>query len=82
MTDYRKMPLGPLESGLIGEVIACPNCGEKGREIEDYLNSSSNNPEKGTFCLHFIEPVPHNEIRNDRIVTSIEFVEHKCQISK
>jgi len=80
MLDYREMPLGPLAPDRIGDVITCPNCGERGLHIDDYVNPMSRGTEKEPICLHFIEPVPHIKIENNRTFVSIEFVEHKCAI--
>ncbi len=53
MTDYTKMPLGPLAPGRIGEVVKCPYCGERGLELEDFKNPAISK-EKETIYLHFI----------------------------
>ena len=82
MTDYRKMPLGPLGPGRIGEIVECPVCHKRGLQVEDYVNPSSGSREKETICLHFLEPVTHQKTENERTITSNEIVEHKCRIPK
>lgn len=82
MTDYRKMPLGPLGPGHTSEIIDCPVCRERGLQVEDYINANSGSREKETFCLHFLEPVSHQQIKNERTVVWTEIVEHKCRIPK
>jgi hypothetical protein len=36
MTDYRKMPLGPVAPDRIGEIVECPYCHEHGLKVGDF----------------------------------------------
>src|ERR1700691_1937966 len=82
MTDYTKFPLGPLAADRIGKIIECPICGNRGLEIEDYVNPMSGSTEKETFCLHSDNPIPIEQIKNGRTVTVTHIVEVKCPIPK
>jgi len=71
MTDYRKLPLGPLGIGRIGDIVECPICKEHALEVEDYKNPTSGSREKETVYVHFDVPLPIRLIEENKKIVGI-----------
>jgi len=81
MTDYRKLPLGPLGIGRIGDIVECPICKEHALEVEDYKNPTSGSREKETVYVHFDVPLPIRLIEeNKKSVGEYETGVNACRI--
>lgn len=52
MTDYTKMPLGPLAPDRIGEIVECPYCHEHALRVEDFKDPMSGSKEMETIYIH------------------------------
>ena len=69
MNDYRKMPLGRLGNGRIGEIVECPYCDDHALEVEDYKYPMSGSTEKMAFYIHYeAAPITFRTTKNGRTV--------------
>jgi hypothetical protein len=78
MTDYRKMPLGPLGPGRIGEIVECPHCHDHALKVEDYKDSRSGSKEKELIYIHFEAVVLRQKVENGKIVVVHESMMNAC----
>jgi hypothetical protein len=79
MTDYRKMPLGPV-ANRTGEVVECPHCQQHGLKVEDYVDPASGSKEKYFIYVHVEGGVQIRDLENGRIVDRYEFGGIACPI--
>lgn len=80
MTDFRKMPLGPLAPHRIGEIVECPHCHERGLKVEDYKDPTSGSKEKETNYIHSENAVLHRKVEKGKTVEEYEIVTSSCSI--
>ena len=80
MTDYRKMPLGPVAPDRIGEIVECPHCHERGLKVEDFKDSTSRSLEKETIYIHLESAVLTRNVENGRIVEKLETTMQACPV--
>jgi hypothetical protein len=80
MTDYRKMPLGPLAPNRIGEIVECPHCHERGLKVEDYADPTSGSKEKEAVYIHLEGSVLTRKVENGRTVQKLETVTQACPV--
>jgi len=78
MTDYRKLPLGPLAPGRIGEIVECPHCHERGLKVEDFKDAASGSKEKEIIYVHLEGGVPIQREENGRTIEEIEIMTLAC----
>lgn len=80
MTDYRKMPLGPLAPKRIGEIVECPHCHERGLKVEDFKDPISGSKEKENIYIHFEGAVLTRIVKNGKDVEELETVTETCPV--
>ena len=80
MTDYRKMPLGPVAPGRTGEIVGCPYCHENGLKVEDYVDPTSGSKEKEAIYVHFEDGLLIRDVENGRAVERFETASKSCPI--
>jgi hypothetical protein len=78
MSDYRKMPLGPLAPNRIGKIVECPYCHERGLKVEDFKDPISGSKEKETVYIHYEHAVLNRKIENGRPVEEYEIITNAC----
>lgn len=78
MPDYRKMPLGPVAPGRIGEYVECPYCHEHALKVEDFKDPISGSLEKETVYIHSENTVLHRKVENGRTVEEYEIITNSC----
>ena len=80
MTDYRKMPLGPMAPDRIGEIVECPHCHERGLKVEDFKDPDSGSFEKETVYVHVESGLRRQMIEHGRTVYEFETIVLACPI--
>ena len=68
MTDYTKMPLGPLAPDRIGEIVECPYCHEHALRVEDFKDPMSGSKEMETIYIHCEGMVLQRKLEGDELV--------------
>jgi hypothetical protein len=80
MTDYRKMPLGPVAPDRIGEIVECPYCHEHGLKVGDFKDPTSGSKEKEFIYIHVESGVLIRTVENGRTVEKVETVTQACPV--
>jgi|SRR5271165_1971756 len=80
MTDYRKMPLGRVAPGRVGEIVECPHCHERGLKVEDFKDATSGSTEKETVFIHSETAVMRRKMENGRTVEEYEIITNACRV--
>jgi hypothetical protein len=65
MTDYTKMPLGPLAPDRIGEIVECPYCHEHALRVEDFKDPTSGSNKMETIYIHYEGMVLQRKLEGD-----------------
>ena len=78
MTDYTRMPLGPLAPDRMGEIVECPYCHRNGLKVQDFKDPASGSKEKETIYIHAEGAAPVWVVENGRTVETTELVTQAC----
>ena len=80
LTDYTKMPLGPLAPDRIGEIVECPHCHEHTLKVEDFKDPMSGSKEKETIYIHCEGMVLQRKSEGDRLAEEYLTTTKACPV--